>query len=215
MSPKAGKSSPVHSARPAAPFGRAKLPLSRTPPNPPNPTPHPKRRPLWEGEAPAEPNTSQPNESRAAPQASPLGRAKLPLSRTPPKPTESHAAPQASPLGRAKLLLSRTPPNPMNPTPHHKPRPPEIRSRDSPRASPSQGRRPQTARPSTHRFSVYSVSFRGEINPPKHHNHIRRFPPAARQEPRPPKAGALPRPVPTNGSPVDTSTTGCYRAFRG
>jgi hypothetical protein len=39
------------------PLGRAKLPLSRSPPTPMNP--------LWEGEAPAEPNTSHTNESPA------------------------------------------------------------------------------------------------------------------------------------------------------
>jgi|GEM_PF-4145464 len=80
-------------------------------------------------------------------------------------------------LGRS-LALPR-----YDPSARREPRPPGIRSLGSAGASPSQGRHTQTARPSTCRFSV---SFRGEINPPKRHKNARGFPPSARQEPRPP-----------------------------
>ena len=67
---------------------------------------------LWEGEAPAEPNTYQAPDSR-------------------------HSA-KACPLGRAKLLLSRTSTAHVIPTARREPRPPKIQSYGSAGASPSQ-----------------------------------------------------------------------------
>jgi hypothetical protein len=79
------------------PFGRAKLPLSRTPVSPPDSLGSAGASSLWEGEAPAEPNTCQSAEFPRSAGASSLREGEAPAEPNPCQSAGSSGSAGASP----------------------------------------------------------------------------------------------------------------------